>query len=493
MRTVAIIGAGFSGTMVTVHLLRRALQGQQTPDRIILFERSGRFTAGVAYGTTDPLHLLNVPAGRMSAFEDDPENFLRWAKARNPKVTGGSFMPRRMYGEYLASLLRDTEAATVASGSTISLERAGGEVTAVRSANGVNGTSVGGTGGGTHGEWIIETAQGERHEVDGVVLAIGNFAPACPLRNEDATRLASAGRYAADPWAPDALNVDPQSAVLMVGSGLTMLDLALSLRRRDHKGPIYALSRRGLLPQAHRISATHPAHYPRPADLHNWPGTARGLLRALRSEVEKGADLGVDWREVVTSIRHDTQPLWIAMNNEERRKFLRHLRPYWETHRHRSSPETASAIDAMIGEGQLRVLAGRLLSTQQDAGGDVRVTYCPRGTTETAEISVARIVNCTGPDTDLSRVGEPLISSMRDAGLIRPDPLGLGLESDDHGTIIDASGSARRGLYLVGSLRKGKLWENTAVPELRGEAERMAGLIATGQPRVLSRAAAHHH
>ena len=243
-----------------------------------------------------------------------------------------------------------------------------------------------------------------------------------------------------------------------------------------------AVSRRGLLPQAHRVSAKPPPHIDRPATIDEWPGTALGMLRGLRREVRERAGEGVDWREVVTSVRHDTPALWQRLDADERRRFLRHLRPYWETHRHRSSPETALAIEELVEAGRLEIVAGRIERLTEDAGA-VAVTLRRRRAAEPETIRVGKVINCTGPDTDLARVRDPLIAALRRDGLVRPDELGLGLDSDADGRLLTADGHASRRLFLVGPLRKGQLWENTAVPELRVEATRMAELLAEGSPR----------
>jgi uncharacterized NAD(P)/FAD-binding protein YdhS len=201
------------------------------------------------------------------------------------------------------------------------------------------------------------------------------------------------------------------------------------------------------------------------------------MFRALRREVAEAATRGIDWREVVTSIRADTPALWGALPLAERRRFLMHLRPFWETHRHRAAPQTWAGVEAMMRAGQLRVRAARLVRV--DAGPEgLRVTLRPRGLDTQERVSVARVINCTGPDTDFSRIREPLVASLRDDGLIRPDALGLGLETDDRGALLDRAGRVNAGLYLVGPLRKGRLWENTAVPELRIEARRLADRLA---------------
>jgi uncharacterized NAD(P)/FAD-binding protein YdhS len=454
MRTIAIVGAGFSGTTVAVHLLRAAPPGL---DRLYLVERAGgRRVGGVAYRTPSASHTLNVPAGRMSAFEDDPDDFLRFARRREPALTGGSFVPRREYGEYLAETLDDARRS-----SRLLLLRVAGEVVSVEE-----------VGDGV----VLELADGRRLLTDQTVLAIGNYPPSDPPVHDGA--VFTGMRYTRDPWAGDALELDRREDVLLVGTGLTMCDVALGLRDADQQGRIVAISRRGLLPQPHRLSAKPPPHLDRPATLDDWPSTAVGLLRGLRREVRVQAGEDVDWREVVTSIRADTPALWQRLGTEERRRFLRHARPYWETHRHRSSPETAYAIEELVETGRLELVAGRLEALAEDDGGVV-ASIRRRGASASETFRVGKVINCTGPDTDLARVRDPLVASLRRDSLIRPDELGLGLDTDDDGRLVGADGRASDRLTLIGPLRKGRLWEHTAVPELRVEAKRVADRLAT--------------
>ena len=454
-RTIAIVGAGFCGTAVAVNLLRAA---PSSVGRILLVERVERQIGGVAYSTSSGSHTLNVPAGRMSAFEDDPDDFLRFVRASDPSLTGGSFVPRRAYGEYLATRLDEARR-----DSSLPLTRVAGEVVAI--AEDASAAT-------------LTLADGRVLSVDRVVLAIGNFPPADP-RLEGGDEVYTSLRYARDPWSPDALELDRNEDVLLLGTGLTMCDVALALRDLDHAGRIHAVSRRGLLPQAHRVSTVPPPHLDAPADLTEWPDTAVGMLRALRREVRDRAADAVDWREVVTSVRADTPALWQRLDVAERRRFLERLRPYWETHRHRSSPETAFAVESMVASGALDVIAGRIERLAEEADAVVAAVR-RRGATGVEELRVGKLINCTGPDTDLGRVHDPLVRQLRGAGLIRPDELGLGLDTDESGRLLDAGGRPSERLLLVGPLRKGRLWENTAVPELRVESRRLAELLAEG-------------
>ncbi|MEX2218292.1 MAG: FAD/NAD(P)-binding protein [Phycisphaerales bacterium] len=458
MPTVAVIGSGFSGTVLAAHLLR-APAGAEGPIRVILIERCGRFARGVAYGTLSAAHLLNVPAGRMSAFEADPDHFLRWARARDPEVGGGAFLPRQLYGQYLHDTLE--EAAAAARGAV--LERLSVEAVDVVPA---------GEGGARSGRGLrVVLVDGRTIDADRVVLAVGNFPPANPPL--EATDFLRDPRYIQDPWACGALEgVSNEEPALLIGTGLTMVDVALEIAARPGRAPIHAVSRRGLLPQAHR-SPARAYHHPAPADLAAWPRTARGLLRALRAEVARASERGIDWREVVTSLRGATPDLWRSLPVAEQRRWLAHLRPFWETHRHRAAPESWARIEDLARARRLRIQAGRLLDIAPRPAG-LHITYCPRGVDGPTTLDVARVINCSGPETDLARVDDPLLRALRRRGLIATDPLGLGLLSTPDGAAIDVHAQPCERLSVLGPLRRPQLWETTAVPELRLQAAALA-------------------
>lgn len=457
MQVVAIVGAGFTGVMTAAWLLRLATPG---PLRIVLIERLARQAGGVAYGTSCRQHVLNVPAGRMSAYAHDPDHFLRWAQLVHPSFRGGSFLPRALYGNYLRALLEDA-LAHAAPGHH--LERITGEVERIDEP--VPGRLA-----------TLHFNDGRTLDANQVVLAVGNCPPADPPVRSPS--FYDGPGYARDPWEPSATdNLDPEKPVLLIGTGLTMVDLSIQLSQQGHNGVIHALSRRGFMPQAHRVSSAAPHSYPRPATLDQWPGTARGFCKALRAEVRAAAEKGVDWREVVTALRADTPAIWKRFDRRSREQFLRHLRAFWETHRHRAAPEAAAAIQKLTQAGRLVIHAGRLIDLEH-TGEDVRVTYQPRGTTQRRELTVQRVINCTGPESDPRRVRNALLRSLVDAGKLTADELRLGIHTTDDGRAINAAGQPEEWLSVVGPFRKGLLWENTAVPELRVEAERLAKRLA---------------
>ena len=457
--TIAIIGAGFSGTVTAVHLLQRGLPGGL---RVLLINRSGLLARGVAYGTRTSAHVLNVPAGRMSAFPDDEESFVRFARWQDPTITGGSFVPRRLYGDYLGALL-DSAAAAAPAGT--SLERVVSSVVDVSPVEGGTAAYVG-------------LADGSILRVDRVVLSLGNYAPSNPSITD--TSFYQSTRYLRDPWQPGAFDgVPTDEPVLLVGTGLTMLDALLSLRGRGVEATVHAVSRRGLLPQGHRSPGAPPSGAHFPPGLSAAPATTRAYLRAVRAHVQSVAQNGVDWRDVIASLRPSTSALWQKLSVAERARFLRHVRSFWEVHRHRAAPEPAAALRADMAAGRLVVHAARVVS-MEDRGDRVVATLRPRGSERSSTLEVSTVVNCTGPESDTRTLNEPLIAALRERGLLRPDPLGLGVQTSPEYSLVDAGGRASRVLYYVGPFLKALHWEATAVPELRMHALSLAeGLRAS--------------
>ncbi len=454
MTTIAVIGAGFSGTLLTLHLL-----GCCPPaTRVLLIERNTPFGRGLAYATDNPSHLLNVPTGGMSAFHDRPDHFQRWLAALpEPARDGASaeaqgFAPRRLYGAYLQALLnedsarRGPERLALITGDVLSLDR--------------------------DGDALRLTLDRDRTvQADIAVLAIGNFPPA-PIPVAD-RGFYDTPLYKPDPWAPDLLaGLAPEAGVLLLGTGLTTVDAVISLLDHGHRGPIHALSRRGLLPRPHQaVAPNQPVQQP-------YPARVNALTRMLRQQVARAAACGSGWPAVIDALRPFTVDLWHAMPAADRRRFLRHLRPWWDVHRHRMAGPVADRIDAARQSGHFQVRAGRV---QQFAvtGGDVHVLYRPRGQLATESLQVARVINCAGPSADYDRIPDPLIRCLLDAGAVRPDPLRLGLDVTLHGALRTRDGEISRRLFAIGPVTKGMFWEITAVPDIRRQAETLAKHLAS--------------
>lgn len=449
---IAIVGAGFSGTLLAVHLLSRA----ESRFQVTLCERSPPFGMGLAYRTRSNSHVLNVPAARMSAFEDRPDHFLNWLASNLEDVQAvvardklaQSFVPRHQYGRYLQDLLDHHRGRSAAE---LHLRHAAVE-------------SIEREAGGFR---LSLSDNDEGLECTDVVLALGHFAP-------DADR---PPHYFGNPWHPAALRDLPgEAAVLVIGSGLTMIDMVSTLLDRGHEGPVLAVSRHGLLPRPHQF--TQAGELP---PLPEFDGRVRGLLHGLRGHCRR-LDNG-QWRAYVDLLRPHVQDVWQALPLAERARFLRHVRPWWDVHRHRVAPEVYERIVQAMEHGQLQVMAGRVENISDDAGG-VAVTVRPRGLDERQVIRASRVLNCAGP-RGYASVSDPLVSDLLARGLARTDPLGLGIDVNPSCEVLAEDGDVSDGLYAVGPVTRGVFWEITAVPEIRRQCEEMAKrLLARSQAAV---------
>ncbi len=442
---VAIVGGGFSGSLLALQLLRRSADGLH----VYLIERGDAFARGVAYSTRRPDHLLNVRAGNMSAYPDKPAHFQDWLAVQTGQPADPfSFAPRRAYGDYLQAELR---AAAQSADAVGRLTLVGDEVIEVAS---------------TAGRLLVRLAVGRAMQADAVVLATGHGAPAEVVAR--ASRFASDPHYIPDPWTGGALDrIKQNDRVLLVGSGLTAVDVITSLDVAGHRGEIVALSRHGQLPRRHMRSAGSAVRWER------LPGEA--LSQSLR-RFRMQADRLSDWRRAFDGLREEIQQVWEGLNPTERRRALRHLRPWWEVHRHRMAPEIAMRIDRNIAEGRLRITAGRILSLRAEVGG-VTITWRPRTHTSVRADRTEWVINCAGPEGDPRRSGNGVIRRAIQAGLARPDPLCLGLEVDSDGRMVGSGGDRQDRLYGLGPLTRGALWEVTAVPDIRVQASRLAARI----------------
>ena len=423
---VAIIGGGFSGALQAINLLKH-----QGP-RATLIERRDVAARGVAYSAAHPDHLLNVRANNMSALPQDPRHFERWLEARHPVLAGG-FAPRLVYGDYLAELLDNAR-------------RAAPERLALVQAEAVDLTRDG-------EGWRIALGDGRTIAADAVILAPGNLPPHIPDGiNPEALH---PGCFAAEPWSGDiAEGLTDADQVLVIGTGLTMIDIALLLDARGFAGKIIALSRRGLSPRAHAPVT--------PSSLDERPlPEAVALLRHARARSKE-----VGWRAAVDELRPYTEGLWAAADLDQRRRFLRHLRAWWDVHRHRIAPQVVARIEAMQAEGRLDIIAGKLADIVPEGEG-ARVRYRPRGQDNLVTLSVRRIVNASGPQGDLLRTGEPLLRRLLKRGLIRPDPLRIGIDVTQQSEVIGADGEPLSNLLALGPMTRGTFWEIVAVPDIR--------------------------
>lgn len=429
-RRVVVVGGGASGALVASNLLRAAQSGHPVDVKVI--DRESVIGPGLAYSTTDPRHLLNNYAARLSVFEDEPDHLLRWCASRGIRAQPQSFLPRQVYGQYLADVLATTP---VPSGSRLHRHR--GEIVDVEA---------------RRRGFVVRQACGWEHEADVVVLALGNPPPRRVTEYEVLGR-----RYVADPWAPGLLSsLSDADEVLLLGTGLTMVDVAAQISATHPRTHMVAVSRHGLLPTTHVRRTVRPLDGFKPDT-----SSLSRLIRDVRSRVEEVEDVGGNWRDVVDSVRPFADDLWQQLGPEDRERFVRHVARRWEVLRHRMAPEMADVIHDLVVDGTLRITT----PDQVDVSG------------------FSRVINCSGPAPVCTPGWNAVVDRLRARGLLRPNDLGLGVDVDPDGGVVAESGETTPGLYAVGAARRGTAWEVAAIPDIRRQAASIAQrLVADAAP-----------
>jgi uncharacterized NAD(P)/FAD-binding protein YdhS len=456
VKTVAIVGGGFSGTLTAVNLARLA----KNPLRIAVINHGHPLGRGIAYATKWAEHLLNVAARNMSAFADRPNHFVDWLGTRSEYVDvpesalREQFVPRKVYGDYLSALLFWHGNCATATGGRI--ECIHGEVLDL----------VPGAGR------VAVVVQGQPTlDADKVVLATGNQLPAdLPLP----AGLFEHPRFYANPWEvrDDALT-DRHANVVLVGAGLTAIDMFLTLSALDWQGTIFAVSRTGLLPLSHFKGIEYP-DFP--------PGDPTSLgLASLTALMEKHcASLsarGENPAIVVDRLRPFTQRVWQKFTVAEKQRFCRDFRTRWNVARHRIPQAIHEKLTAAIAAGTLRIVTGKIGSLS-DHHGQIRVAIEKASPGKEELLVEARwVVNCTGPQESFKNSKTALFQNLFARGLVQSDEMDMGIKVSADLAAVDGGGSPSDSLFAVGPLLKGTLWETTAVPELRLQTRRIAEAI----------------
>ena len=456
---ILIIGGGLSGTMLAVQLLR--LPGQR---KILIIEPRAELGRGEAYSAVELGHTLNGNAARMSVDPDNPDDLTQWLTAH---IAAGGwpesaeqdvpvselFPPRGLFGVYVQQRLAEARIIGARHGSTV--EHVCAEVVDLQAA----ADSV-----------QLTLNDGRRISAAYAVLATGMF-PAARTPQKDSSGLNAA---ALDPWDVAAMRqLDPRSTVLIIGSGLTMVDAVVSLEQAGHRGPIEVFSRHGLLPHVRRQP---PAWVDFLADDQRIR-TPRQLLRELRKHCRDAIAQGIDWQAPLDTVRAHIGRLWSQATDVQRRQFVRHVRPWWESHHHRSPPLSAALVERLHSEGRLRIQAASFKGLEPATGDGVSIRIRRRGEAQTCVVQGAALINSSGIEYDWRRVARPLPQQLLARGLVRPGPLALGIAAAVDGAVLDAQGQAGSRLFAMGPPLRGMWWESTAVTDVALQAKALAARL----------------
>ncbi len=453
---VLIVGGGLSGTMLAVQLLR--LPGKR---QILVIEPRQELGRGEAYSAVELGHTLNGNAARMSVDPDNADDLTQWLTAyiadggwpesdQQHVPISELFPPRGIFGLYAQQRLAEAKAL---SASTVEHVRA--EVVDLE----VDEHST-----------LLTLSDGQQLRGTFAVLATGMF----PAARTPQTESSGLNAAAVDPWDVQAMTqLDPQATVLIIGSGLTMVDAVVSLEQAGHRGPIEIFSRHGLLPHVRRQP---PAWVDFLGEDHSLR-SPRQLLREVRRQCKLALEQRIDWQAPLDTVRAHIGRLWSQASEAEKRQFVRHIRPWWESHHHRSPPLSAELVARLHGEGRLRIRAASykgLVPSQ----GDVTIRLRPRGEQAIVQVSGAALINSSGIEYDWRRVARPLPRQLLKRGLIQPGPLALGIAADVSGAVLDANGQVSRRLFAMGPPLRGMWWESTAVTDVAIQAKALAARLA---------------
>jgi uncharacterized NAD(P)/FAD-binding protein YdhS len=458
-RQVVVIGGGFSGSFFAAQLAAHT----NVPLHIAVIEPRPALGGGVAYSTRDLAHRVNVPAARMTLYPDNPTDFDDWVRgsgelAADPEALwdDGSAYPRRAaFGRYVAEIVASRAAARPG----VSIEHVRDEAGAVRR---------------TADGYAVERAQGTPLHADIVVLATSHPPPAAPRRIAEA--LGHDARLVSNPWHPDALDgIDLKDDVAIIGTGLSMADVVASLDQRGHLGKITAFSRRGLLPRGHAPAQAFTCFAGNIT-----PDTALALSRLVRRMVAEAAGNGVPWQAVFDDLRGNGQKIWSRLDAAERRRFLRHLRVFWDSHRYRIAPQIEAVLRRKMHDGTLAVLAASLAETRPGPNKIVLAIHPRRKPAAYREqLLVNRVIVTTGPAHGSMVEQLPVLHSLARQGLLQPDPLGLGVLVDGHGQVIATNGIAAATLLVAGPLAREQYGELMGMPQVSAQANEVATRVAS--------------
>lgn len=445
MKTIAIIGGGWSGMLTAIQLLEKS---KNISVKVINSEQP--IGLGIAYSTTDEAHLLNVPAGKMSAFPDNPNHFTDWliANGHSTEQIEKQFFPRFIYGKYILELLDSLKSNT-------QLEIINAKAIDIQTQS--------------H-NYSVQLNNGNSIIADKIVLALGNFLPSIPKSNTPA--FFESPFFYKNPWSADYLNnLSLNQDILLIGTGLTMVDCVLSLKKVGLKGKVFVVSPRGYTPAPHDKTEMYPDFY---SELKG--KTLLEIVRIIRKHIKIAETKNISWIGVVDSLRPYVQELWIDLSSKDKQQFISHIRHIWGVARHRLPIEIHKELMDLKKNGQLEIIGGRI-NDIVERNNLVTATIKLRNGSAIRELNISRVINCTGPQSNYKELKDELVKNLLAKKMILANELKMGIQTNFNGQVLQEDKKTSNDVFAIGSLLRGVLWETTAVPEISVQAQKIASQI----------------
>jgi uncharacterized NAD(P)/FAD-binding protein YdhS len=448
--TIGIIGGGFSGISLAAQLAIAA----KSSVKVLVFNIEYPVARGVAYQHIALEHLLNVPAQSMSFYADKPLDFIKWLDVHYPadflsneNSHHNAFVPRAIFGQYVSDSFN--KLLLNSSINYMLIEQSVSDINILPN------------------KFNIITSVGEIFTCDKIVLATGNQEPEHPAFLNVST---ADPFFFNNPWKPNAWkNLNKQDNIVMIGSGLTMADLVLSILKTGFEGKFIVVSHKAHLPMPFMVDepvASFAVEIKPDISLAE-------VFRLVKTKIKEAVANNLSPGSVISGLRPYTQQLWSGFSTEEKRRFIRHLRPLWMVNRHRLPLEIFTIIKHLIEQKRILLFKGKINAiVANENGAEVHIHQNPSG--EIVSYHAQRIINCTGPQSRLQNTKSPLLKKLEEEKIICNDRFELGLKTTPEGRVCLHDGGIRANMFAMGSLLKGTLWETTAVPEIRKQAELLA-------------------
>lgn len=460
---IAIIGGGFAGAVTALKLIEATIR----PLHLIIFESTHELGRGIAYSTRNNDHLINGPARMFGLYPQRPDHLTAWLAQHaaqygwqppNGVAFDNSFPPRWIFGVYMQATL---QAALLQDARRVHIEKVKDRVIDLQTAD---------------AGYLISAASGDTWRADKVVLATGLFRTTTASTFAIAPGLQDDPRLIDDVWHDELWKpVRTDRKLLIIGSSLTALDAMLNAEKHGFSGNYIGISRRGL-----QLKGREDADpWPDVLAPDNLPRTLRALLRQVQSARHAIRAGGHNWQRLPGAVRPHLPQLWTHASLQDRQRFLRHLRPYWEISLHRAAPESGYKLEKIIAADRYQQLSGRITALRPGPEQKIEVSWTRRSDGVSHTILVDRVINAQGYEFDWRKIDDPLISNLLQRQLVQPHETGFGIDADPTtGAVIDSDGRASRHLFAVGHPLRGAVWESNSIPEQLAGASATASALA---------------